>query len=178
MPDPPADSQLDPWSEWRKRHEQGTYPVDHRGTGIRQFLVGLFAAVLLVFGPIDHSWPFWLGIRTGYLVALPVALWFLLRFVWVRWQPDSADEDRLKRTVAGALGGALLVGGVLVAQAAYHDVCTQTVNTRDGSECVGDYVRVKGPDVVQVVFMFGAASVALWLGMRRDPESRVQRREP
>ena len=69
--------------------------------GSRKFLVGAFFVVLQIWGPIDHSWPAWLPIRIGYLIVLPLAAWFLLKWIWGVWQPDPVIEKRLERTLGG-----------------------------------------------------------------------------
>jgi len=85
------------------------------------------------------------------------------------WQPDQAAEDRLARTLAGAIAGGLLIGAVLESQSKYHHRCTQEVRTPDGSECVGDYEPVPGPDIEHIVLLLGVGAVAFWLGIR-EPE--------
>ena len=66
--------------------------------GCRNYLVGVLVFVLLIWGPIDHSWPAWLAIRTGYLIAIPLATWFLLAWIWRVWQPDAASEKEGQAT--------------------------------------------------------------------------------
>jgi hypothetical protein len=128
------------------------------------YLVILGFVILVLWGPVDHNWPFWLAIRTSYLVLIPCVLALLLKYLWRRWQPDFEAEDRLKRTVAGAVGGALFVGAVAATQATEHFECTQTARTRDGYECVGDYVPVPGPDWQQAVFLVAIGTFAIWMG--------------
>src|SRR5713101_711695 len=97
---------------------------DDSGSGIRNFLVGLLFFILLVWGPIDRSWPFWpLGIRLLYLISIPAMWWFVLGWIWRLWRPDQTDEDRLRRTIAGAVAGALFVGALLETQRSHHFVC-------------------------------------------------------
>ena len=85
--------------------------------GARKYLVGVLVVVLLIWGPIDHSWPAWLLIRMGYLIAIPLATWFLLGWIWRVWQPDAATEDRLERALGGATGGVFVVMAILEAMA-------------------------------------------------------------
>ncbi len=136
--------------------------------GTRKYLVGVLAFVLLIWGPIDHSWPAWFLIRAAYLLAIPTAAWFLLSWVWKVWRPDAAAENRLSRTLAGGTAGVLLVGAILAAQTEHHFECTQEVRTRDGSECVGDYVLVPGPDLGQAFMLTLAAGFAFCFGVRAD----------
>lgn len=132
----------------------------------RTFIVCAVAIVLVIWGPADRSWPMWFLIRIGYLVAIPALTWYLLGRLWNRWHPDASTEERLTRSLAGATAGVLLVGAVLAAQTRHHFVCTQEIQTRDGFECVGDYVPVPGPDVDGAAMLTVAAGVAFWFSMR------------
>lgn len=64
--------------------------------GSRKYIVGVVAVALLIWGPLDHSWPAWLAIRIAYLILIPVATWFLLGWIWERWQPDPETERQLQ----------------------------------------------------------------------------------
>src|SRR5262245_41978174 len=92
--------------------------------GNRSFLVGMVVFVLLVWGPLDHSWPYWFWIRSAYLVAIPVGVYFLLQWIWRRWQPDWVHEDRLMRIIAGSIAGACLIGVLNALQSRWHFECT------------------------------------------------------
>ncbi len=134
----------------------------------RKYLVGVVAVVLLIYGPIDRTWPMWLLIRIAYLVVIPTVAWYLLRWAWMRWCPDDATEQRLNRTLAGVTAGVLLVCVILAAQTKHHFVCTEEVGSGDGRECVGDYVRVPGPDLGGAFMLTIAAGFAFWLSVRRE----------
>lgn len=56
----------------------------------RKYIVALVAVVLLLWGPGDPSWPWWLAIRLGYLILVPLGIWFLLGWIWQdrQSQPD------------------------------------------------------------------------------------------
>jgi hypothetical protein len=138
---------------------------------IRKYLVGVLAFVLLIWGPIDHSWPAWFLIRALYLIAVPTAAWFILSWIWKVWRPDQSIENRLTRTLAGATAGALFVGAILAAQTDHHFECTQVVRALDGYECVGDYVLVPGADWGQALILTLAAGFAFWYGVRADDSS-------
>lgn len=86
----------------------------------RGYIVGVLVFVLLIWGPIDHSWPAWFLIRTGYLIAIPGAAWFLLGWIWKMWQPDAVTEDRLARALGAATAGVLLVGAMQAATSDSH----------------------------------------------------------
>src|SRR3989442_8007813 len=103
------------------------------GVEIREFLVGVVAFVLLIWGPLGALW-----IRIVYLVAIPIATWFFLDRVWASWRPDAAAEDRLRRTIAGVVGGVMLVGAVRAPQNWCHFACKQEGRGVDGTACAGD----------------------------------------
>jgi hypothetical protein len=138
----------------------------------RIYLVCVLLFVLLIWGPINDSWPASLAIRIGYLIVIPTAFWFILSWIWKAWRPNATTEDRLERTLAGATAGALLHGAVLAAASDHHFKCTQEVRSRDGYECIGDYVLVRGPDLGWALMLTVAAAFAFWFGVRaNDPKS-------
>jgi hypothetical protein len=55
----------------------------------RKYIVALVAVVLLLWGPGDPSWPWWLAIRLGYLILVPLGIWFLLGWIWQDRQSQS-----------------------------------------------------------------------------------------
>jgi hypothetical protein len=46
-----------------------------------------------------------LAIRLAYLIAIPIATWFLLGWIWKVWHPHASTEDRFERTLGGATPG-------------------------------------------------------------------------
>lgn len=133
----------------------------------RKYLVGVLVVALLIWGPIDHSWPAWLVIRIGYLIAIPLAAWFLLGWIWRLWQPDVASENRLERALGGATGGVLVVMAILAAMADTHIGNTMWVRTRDGMEAVGDDIVLPGPDWGSVIMLIAAAGFAFWFSIAK-----------
>ena len=131
----------------------------------RKYLVGVLVFVLLIWGPIDYSWPAWLAIRTAYLIAIPLATWFLLAWIWRVWQPDAASENRLKRILAGATAGALLVLAIFEAMADTHVGNTMYVRNLTGVEAVGDLVILPGPDWFAVVMYLAALGFSFWISI-------------
>jgi hypothetical protein len=131
----------------------------------RKYLVGALVFALIVWGPIDYSWPSWLAIRIAYLIAIPLATWFLLVWIWRVWQPDAATENRLKRVLAGATAGALLVLAIFEAMADTHVGNTNWVRTYDGMEAVGDWIILQGPDWVTVVILLVASGFSFWISI-------------
>jgi hypothetical protein len=75
----------------------------------QKYLVGIIFLSLLIWGPIDHSWSVWLVIRISYLIAIPVIVWFLLKWIWKIWQPNLETEDRLIRALVSATSGGVFV---------------------------------------------------------------------
>ena len=109
--------------------------------GIPNFLSGLTALVIVVFGPNVPVWRF-----PVYLLVLPVLVWLALRWIWRSWRPSPSMEGGVRRAIAGAIAAAAVVGAGLALNAKEHYECTQEIRSADGTECVGDYVRVSGSD--------------------------------
>lgn len=57
----------------------------------RKYIVAFVAVVLLIWGPLDHSWPWWFAIRIGYLILVPLGVWHLLGWLWRDKQPELND---------------------------------------------------------------------------------------
>ena len=137
----------------------------------RKYLLGVVVVVLLIWGPINHSWPAWLAIRICYLIVIPLAIWFLLAWIWRVWQPDTETEDRLLRSLAGATAGVLLIFAILEAMAETHVDNTQWVRTLDGMEAVGEDIVLPGPDWVVVIMLAAASVFSFWLSISK-PKSK------
>src|SRR5258708_9820399 len=103
-------------------------------TNNRELLVIIVFLCLLLWGPIE---PYGILVRCVYLVVLPTALWFILGYFGDKWRGDEHANNRLSRGVGGIIAGVFFVGAFLSFTANYHTVCTQSVQTSDGSECVG-----------------------------------------
>lgn len=133
----------------------------------RKLLVALLFAILLIWGPIE---PYGMIARIAYLVILPTLLWFGLGYFTKGLDIDKSTNDRLTRAIAGILAGAFFVGAYLSFTAPYHTVCTQEVQTRDGAECVGDYVGVKGGDKVGAFMSILFGGFASWYAIAKHEE--------
>ncbi len=79
----------------------------------QKYLVGVVFIFLLIWGPIDHSWPAWLVIRISYLIVIPIIVWFLLKWIWRIWKPNTEAEDRLTRALVSATSGALFALAII-----------------------------------------------------------------
>lgn len=123
----------------------------------RGSILFIFVLVLLIWGPIE---PLGMPVRIAYLIILPIILYFALGYFIKTFGENKILNERLIRGLAAILAGGLLVAAISSFTSEYHSVCDQEVRTRDGSECVGDYVTVKGPDLVGGFFLvlFGGAS--------------------
>jgi hypothetical protein len=133
----------------------------------RNFIVGLVAAVLLLFGPIE---PYGLTVRFAYLVIIPAVVWLLLLWLGARWDIDALTNDRIQRALFAGIAGLLLVGAYQSYSARWHTECDQSVQTRDGEECVGDYVPVKGGDKGAALLLLFLAGIAGWCSIARPSE--------
>jgi hypothetical protein len=133
----------------------------------RNFLTGLIFVLLLLFGPVD---PYGIAIRFGYLIFIPVLVFSLLKHFGGSWKMDKVSNDYLNRAIFACIAGALLVSVYLSMTTKYHTECDKYVQTRDGQECVGDYVTVKGPDkgvaFIEVIF----AGFAIWYAIAKRKE--------
>jgi len=131
----------------------------------RNYLTGTIFAVLLIWGPIDHSWSAWLAIRIGYLILVPLIVWFLLGWIWNYWRPNNKLEITLERFLSGIICIALFVLAVLEAISKRHIGNTQLIRTRDGMEAVGDDIVLQGPDWGNVFVLVVIAVFVLWFGV-------------
>ena len=158
--------------------------------GIRKFLVGILVVGLLLWGPIDHSWPLWFGIRLAYLVAIPTLAWFTLAFVWRLWRPSLLIEDRLKRVIAGIIAGGALMVIFIAPRTEDYFRCTEWVtgSPEDGPECVGEVIQLtpgRVPDVLVdredqmflALIVFGAVWFALYVDGPPTPQAAVIKAE-
>jgi succinate dehydrogenase hydrophobic anchor subunit len=137
----------------------------------RNYLAGAIFAVLLIWGPIDHSWPAWLAIRSGYLILVPLVVWFLVGWLWNHWQPNKKLEITLERILSGTICIAIFVLAVLEAISETHIGNTLWIRTRDGMEAVGDDIVLQGPDWGNVFVLVLIAVVFLWLSVKKGPKA-------
>jgi len=84
------------------------------------YIVGAVAIALLIWGPLDHDDPWGMVVRAGYLILVPLVLWFVLKWVWKQWRPDEAAEDRLQRTLFGVTSGVFLAGIIACLEDGYQ----------------------------------------------------------
>lgn len=130
--------------------------------GNRFFFVALafFAALILV-----PNEPHGMVVRILGLIAIPSFVWLAITYS-AKWLKMSAVTNvRLARTIGGAITALLLVGAYSSFTSDFHEACTAHEMTRDGQECVGDYVTVEGPDRGQGIMLIMLAAFAGWISV-------------
>ncbi len=138
----------------------------------RNYITGTIFVILLIWGPIDHSWPLWLLVRTSYLILIPLIVWLILSWIWNHWQPSEKLEVTLNRILSGTISVGLFTLAILEATSTTHIGNTQTIRTRDGYEDVGDYIELPGPDYGNVFVIVIIAILVLWFGvLKKDSKT-------
>lgn len=138
----------------------------------KNYITGTIFVILLIWGPIYHSWPMWLLIRTSYLIFIPLILWLLLNWIWNHWQPTDKLEVTLNRILSATISIGLFILAILEATSTTHIGNTQTIRTRDGYEDVGDYIELPGPDYGNVFVIVIIAILVLWFGvLKKDSKA-------
>jgi len=128
----------------------------------QKYLVGVVFIALLIWGPIDHSWPAWLVIRISYLILIPIIVWFLLIWIWRVWRPNAEAEDRLVRALTSATSGVLFLLASLELMSDTHIGNTSWIQTPEGMESVGDDIIVHGPDWGAAIILFVLCALSFW----------------
>jgi len=131
----------------------------------KNYITGTIFVILLIWGPINHSLPAWLLIRTSYLILAPLIVWLLLGWIWNHWQLTDKLEATLKRILSGTISVGIFILAILEATSTTHIGNTQTIRTRDGYEDVGDYIELPGPDYGNVFVFVIIAILVLWFGV-------------
>ena len=139
----------------------------------RNYLAGTIFFVLLIWGPINHSWTAWLVIRIGYLYIVPLVAWLLLGWIWNRWQLNAKLNSLLNRTLSGIIFIALIVFAIIEATSTTHIGNTQWIRTRDGYEDVGDSIVLQGPDYVIMFVIILFAGLLLWFGILKRGMKKI-----
>lgn len=139
----------------------------------RNYLAWTIFILLLIWGPINHSWTAWLLIRASYLILLPLLVWLLLKWIWDKWQPSRKIETALERILSCSIVVLLIILALIEANSKTHTENDQWIQTRDGMEAVGNEILVPGPDWFNVFMLVSIAVLFLWLGVfkRRDKSS-------
>jgi len=138
----------------------------------QKYLVGVVFLSSLIWGPIDHSWPSWLAIRISYLIVIPVIVWFLLKWIWIIWQPKTEVEDRLIRALTSATSGVLFVLAILELKSDTHIGNTMWIQTHEGREAVGDDIILRGPDWVATIILFVLCAISFGYSISKRVEKK------
>jgi hypothetical protein len=131
----------------------------------RKYFVIAIMVILLIWGPIDDKWTAWFAIRLGYLVLIPTIVWFLLNWIWDKWNPNTRTEDILERALSLVITIFLLVMAIFEIQAKTHLENDHWIRTREGMETVGDDILVKGPDYGHIFILVVIAICVFWFGV-------------
>lgn len=131
----------------------------------RNYITGAIFVILLIWGPIDYSWPEWLLIRISYLILIPLIVWFIFGWIWKHWQPSKKLEVTFNRILSGTISVGLFILAILEVTSKTHIGNTQIIRTRDGYEDVGDSIELPGPDYGSVFLIVITALLVLWLGV-------------
>ena len=131
----------------------------------KSYLTGTIFWILLIWGPIDHSNPYGLAVRIGYLILIPLIILLLLSWVWNHWQPNIKLEIILERILSALICIALIIFAYFEAISNTHIGNTQQIQTRDGMEDVGEYVTLQGPNWGNVILLIIAALLVFWFGV-------------
>lgn len=131
----------------------------------RGYITLIVFVVLLLWGPIDYSWPYWLGIRIGYLILIPIVVSLLLKLIWKVIQPSQKVESILERILFSFVFIAFIILAGLVATSKTHIENTKVVRTHDGYEAVGDDIVVPGPDYGNALLLVFIAILIFWYGL-------------
>lgn len=129
------------------------------------YLTGTVFVILLIWGPIDHSWPAWLAIRFAYLLFIPLFLWLFLRWLWKHWPPGSKVEIVLERILSGGICLLFLILAFVDFTSKTHLGNTQVIRTRDGLEAVGDDIVLPGPNYGMAIMWVIIAFFIFWYGV-------------
>ncbi len=131
----------------------------------RKYFVTAIFVTLLIWGPIDDTWPAWFAIRLGYLVLIPTIVWFILNWIWDKWNPDTRTEDILERALSLVITIFLIVMAIFEIQAKTHLENDNWIRTREGMEAVGDEILVKGPDYGNALIFLLIGIGVFWFGV-------------
>lgn len=131
----------------------------------RNYLTGTIFVVLLIWGPIDNTWAASLAVRIGYLILIPLTVWFLLGWIWINWTPTEKAESSLNRTLSGIICISLFGLAYLQATSKTHIGNTQWIQTRDGMEAVGEDILLQGADYGNVFVILIIAGLVFWFGV-------------
>lgn len=112
-----------------------------------------------MLGPVE---PHGLVFRIAYLIIVPIAVWFALKWSSQRWPFDAELDERINRALTASLSGIFFVLAYDRLNMTNHLECNQWIQTRDGRECVGDDIMVKGADIAGGAILLLLGCLAYW----------------
>jgi len=144
--------------------------ADERDPGLvaRYYLTFAIALILLIYGPIDRSWPAWIAIRIGYVFAIPIAALMLLNWIWKMLKPCKAAEERFERALYALTAGFFLGLAHHDGSAKNHHGNTGVAVTRDDIIEYGDDIVIPGPDKTRVGMDLLFAGIAFWHSVKGE----------
>lgn len=134
---------------------------------LRRYIVGIVFFVLLIWGPIDHSWTAWIIVRVSYLIIIPILFWYILKYIWYYCKPSIETEDRFERALTGATSGVLTTLAIIEASSKTHIGNSMRILTRDGWEDVGNDVILQGANWGGAIVLFFFAAIAFWYSVSK-----------
>jgi hypothetical protein len=129
--------------------------------------------ILLLWGPMDDSWPYPIYIRIGYLYLIPVFFLFVSNQILKRLEPSITLLDKLERFLWAINGIVLLILAYSGATSDWHLGNTHYIQTRDGYEAVGEDVILEGADWFGVIVLLILACLFFWYGVIRPKKVRT-----
>lgn len=134
----------------------------------RKYFVAVIIIALLIWGPIDHSWPLWFLIRLSYLILIPTIVWFVTEWIWNKWQINTKLDNALVRILSSLNCVVLLIMAFFETQRETHIENTKWVRTYDGMEAVGEDIMVKGPDWGNAFILIIIVALIFWFGVLKN----------
>lgn len=133
----------------------------------RSYLVLSVLVSLLFWGPIDHSYKYWWIIRFGYLIVIPVLLWFILEWIWHKVEISENTEVTLERVLFSFISFIFFLMAYIQGTAKSHWGNTKWAVSRDDIEPIGEDILVPGPDRAFVFILIIVGALFLWFGVIR-----------
>lgn len=130
------------------------------------YIAGLTFVALLLLGPVE---PYGMMTRILYLIAVPFAVWFALRFMGNHLDIDAQANDYVSRAITASLAGMLFLAAYQESTARQHMECSESVRDGDSTECIGELVMKPGPDKGNAFILILFAGLAFGVAISRRP---------
>ncbi len=131
----------------------------------RNYLTAAVVFLLLLYGQVDSTKSFYILIRLSYVILIPLFIWFLIGWVWKKFNLTEHLDQILARILFCVFGCAMTVLAIFEFNAKTHIGNTQTVRTYDGYEDVGEDIILTGPDYRTILLYLVAAGFFFWIGI-------------